>query len=110
MKEEEGPCTNLRSGAWFAPPGLGSRSRTRRYASVAAAVLFACLFAGPLCAQSSADLDFLAGLPDFTRVRSMLPDYLNHIAMALLEERRQAIAQWSSADDVRRRKAYLRER
>ena len=79
-------------------------------AGIAAAVMFACLFAGPLRAQSSADLDFLAGLPDFTRVRSMLPDYLNHLAMALLEKRRRAVGQWSSADDVRRRKAYLRER
>ncbi|PYV22298.1 MAG: metalloendopeptidase, partial [Acidobacteria bacterium] len=77
-------------------------------ASVAVAVVFA--FAGPLRAQSSADLDFLAGLPDFTRVRSMLPDYLNHLAMALLEKRCRAVGQWSSADDVRRRKAYLRER
>ena len=108
--KEEGPCADLRSGVCFARAGSRARSRTRRRPSVAAGVMFACLFAGPLRAQSSTDLDFLAGLPDFTRVRSMLPDYLNHIAMALLEERRRAVGQWSSADDVRRRKAYLRER
>src|SRR5689334_826488 len=77
---------------------------------ISVTVILVLLLAGALRGQTSEDLDFLAGLPDFTRVRSMLPDYLNRLARAQLEERQRAIAQLASADAVRRRQAYLRER
>ncbi len=83
-----------------------SLGRTR----ISAAVLFVFLLPPSLPAQTSGRLDFLTGLPDFAAIRSMLPEYLNRIAMSQLQERQQEIAGISSSDDVRKRKAYLRER
>jgi cephalosporin-C deacetylase-like acetyl esterase len=63
---------------------------------------------GLLHAQSAEKLDFLAGLPDFARIRNMLPEYLSRLAESQLEERRRQIAQISTPEDARRRKAYVR--
>jgi len=63
-----------------------------------------------LRAQSSEKVDFLTGLPDFAHIREMVPDYLNRLAKAQLEERRRQISQISMPDDVRKRKAYVREK
>ncbi|MHB8655876.1 MAG: alpha/beta hydrolase [Terriglobia bacterium] len=81
----------------------------RRVISLTAVVL-AFLFAVSLCAQTSENYNFLTDLSDFARLKNMLPDYLNRIAMAQLEARRQVIARLSSPDDVLKRKAYFRER
>jgi len=40
----------------------------------------------------------------------MLPNYLNHRALQRIEERRQIIGRLASAEDVGKRKMYLRER
>src|SRR6266511_523355 len=64
----------------------------------------------PLAAQSSQELDFLTGLEEFRTIRNMLPDYLNRLANALLEERGRKIARISTPQDVAQRKAYVRER
>src|SRR5690348_5407615 len=73
-------------------------------------LILACALGGPLRAQTPESLDFLTDLPDFERVREMLPNHLNRVAIALLEERKRAVAQISAAADVARRKAYIRER
>ncbi len=78
--------------------------------SLLVAKIWACLLVALLQAQTPENLDFLSDLPDYAHVRSMLPDYLNRNAISLLEERRRKITQLSSAEDVARRKAYLRER
>jgi len=72
------------------------------------AVLF--LLASCRRAKPSEELNFLTDLSDFARVRNMLPEYLNRIAAAQLEGRRKQIAQLSNAEDVSKRKAYIRER
>lgn len=69
------------------------------------------VFSSPLLrAQSAEKLDFLDGLTDFARIRSMLPDYLNRLAMAQLEERRRVIGQITTPEEVARRRAYVREK
>ncbi|HYM09283.1 MAG TPA: acetylxylan esterase [Bryobacterales bacterium] len=81
--------------------------------SYIAAVLF-CFLVSPLQAQSphsgAERLDFLTGLSDFHDLRNMLPEYLDRIAMAQLDERARTIAQISTPQDVAARRAYLRER
>jgi len=74
------------------------------------AVILAGALCGSLRAQSSESLDFLADLPDFERVREMLPSYLNRTAIALLEERKRTVSLISTAADVAKRKAYVRDR
>ena len=74
------------------------------------AVVAVCALAGSLRAQSPESLDFLADLPDFEHAREMLPSHLNGLAMALLEERKRTVSQITTASDVARRKAYVRER
>src|SRR5205809_5806305 len=64
----------------------------------------------PLAAQTSKELDFLTGLEEFRTIREMLPNHLNRLANALLEERRRKIARISTPQDVAQRKAYVRER
>ncbi|MBI1940166.1 MAG: acetylxylan esterase [Acidobacteria bacterium] len=77
---------------------------------LAMGVFQAALLAGILRAGPPEDLDFLSGLPDFERVNRVLPEYLNRKALALLEERRRAIGQFTSATDVAKRKAYVRDK
>ncbi|MFB3922028.1 MAG: acetylxylan esterase [Terriglobia bacterium] len=56
------------------------------------------------------ELNFLTGLPDFARVRNMLPEYLNRIALSQLDARRAQIAQTTTAEEIRKRQVYIRER
>jgi cephalosporin-C deacetylase-like acetyl esterase len=63
----------------------------------------------PFAAQRADDLNFLAGLDEFDRVREMLPSYLKRHAMEFIEKRDKQAAQWATLDDLARRKAYLRE-
>ena len=81
----------------------------RRLCPIAVVIAIASLSA-PLRAQSAEKLDFLDGLPDFARVRNMLPEYLSRLAMARLEERRHQIGQISTPDEVSKRRAYVREK
>src|SRR5207245_10114445 len=74
------------------------------------AVIVAFLLAVSLRAQTSEDYNFLTGLPDFARLKNMLPEYLIRIALAQLEERQNQVARFSSPEDVLKRKSYLRER
>ena len=71
--------------------------------------LVVCRLVAPLHAQDSGDLNFLSDLSDYTRLRSMLPEYLNSQAISRLEERRQQIARLSSREEIARRRAYIRE-
>ena len=81
-----------------------------RRANLLWAVMLASALSGPLRAQTPEGLDFLADLPDFERIREMLPNYLNRIAISLLEQRKRTVSQISAAAEVARRKAYIRER
>jgi cephalosporin-C deacetylase-like acetyl esterase len=63
----------------------------------------------PLNAQTSSNFDFLSDLPDYAHLRNMLPDYLNHMAISRLEQRRFEVARLSSSEDIAKRRAYLRE-
>jgi len=72
------------------------------------AILFLAL-ATPLSGQTTSNLDFLSDLPDYSHLRSMLREYLNREAIALLEKRRQQITRLSAPDEVAKRRAYLRE-
>jgi cephalosporin-C deacetylase-like acetyl esterase len=67
------------------------------------------LTAAAAAAQTSEELNFVSGLTEFRDVRGMLPAYLKSKAFELLQERRQRIAQFSSPQDVAKRKAYVRE-
>jgi cephalosporin-C deacetylase-like acetyl esterase len=77
---------------------------------LAVCVLAVLVDAQPLKAQTSESLDFLAGLPDFERVGTMLPNFLNKVALSLLAERSKELARLSSPDDIGKRKTYLRQR
>jgi len=77
--------------------------------SLFSAVILACLLTGSLRAQNPEGLDFLADLPDFERVREMLPNHLNRLAFSLLEERKRTVSRISTAADVAKRKSYIRE-
>ena len=57
-------------------------------------------------AQTADNVDFLAGLPDFAQVRTMLPEYLNRLGVAYLDQRRPP----TTRADVDARRRYLRER
>ncbi len=81
-----------------------------RRQSVLTIVITLAFFSALLRAQSADKLDFLDGLPDFARVRNMLPEYLNRLALAQLEERRRQIAHISTPDQVAKRRAYVREK
>ena len=81
-----------------------------RRANLLWAVMLASALSGPLRAQTPEGLDFLADLPDFERIREMLPNYLNRIAISLLEQRKRTVSQISAAAEVAKRKAYIRER
>ena len=77
------------------------------------AVVSLCLFAGtsqPVVAQTQTDINFLADLPDFEHVRSMLPDYLNRIAFQFLDQRERTVSGITTPAQVDARRAYLRER
>lgn len=71
--------------------------------------LMATMLAEPLGAQSSNKLDFLTDLPDFAHLNMMVKDHLNRQAIARLEERRKMIAGFSTAEEVTKRRAYVRE-
>ena len=73
------------------------------------ALLTVCVLTGSLRAQSPDSLDFLNDLPDFEHVRDMLPNRLNDMAMDLLEQRKRTVSQITTAADVAKRRAYLRE-
>ena len=73
-------------------------------------VMLVCALCGSLRAQSREGLDFLTDLPDFEHVRMMLPNHLNRLAFALLDERQRTVSQITTMADVARRKAYVRER
>ncbi len=73
------------------------------------AFILGCLLCSSLYSQTSENLDFLNDLPDFERVREMLPDYLNGITFSLLDERARTVAHISTAADVAKRRAYIRE-
>src|SRR5438445_1426386 len=78
-------------------------------ASLLWAFILGCLLCSSLYSQTSENLDFLNDLPDFERVREMLPDYLNGITFSLLDERARTVAHISTAADVAKRRAYIRE-
>jgi hypothetical protein len=72
-----------------------------------------CLLSGTsrtLLAQTPEDINFLTDLPDFEHVKTMLPDYLNRIAMEFLDQRQRTVAQISTVSQVGERRAYVRER
>jgi len=96
--------------------GLASEAQIMRLKSrIPVIILATFLLAGvvaprDLSAQEpSQGLDFLAGLPDFEHVGTMLPEYLNRIAFALLDQRAKEVARLSSGGDIAKRKAYVRE-
>ncbi len=81
-----------------------------RSANLLWAAMLACVLSGLLQAQSPESLDFITDLPDFERVREMLPNHLNRMAISLLEERKRTVSRISTGADVAKRKAYVRER
>src|SRR5713226_6959749 len=81
-----------------------------RRASLLWVTMLVCGLSGLLRAQSPESLDFITDLPDFERVREMLPNRLNRMAISLLEERKRTVSRISTAEDVAKRKAYVRER
>ena len=64
----------------------------------------------PLRAQTHGNLNFLTDLSDFQNLRRMLPEFLNSQARALLQQRQASINRISSDQDLKARKAYIRER
>src|SRR5689334_325143 len=72
-------------------------------------LLTLCAITASLQAQSPETLDFLNDLPDFEHVREMLPNHLNDMARTLLRERQRTVSQITTAADVAKRRAYLRE-
>ncbi len=81
-----------------------------RRASLLWVTMLVCGLSGLLRAQSPESLDFITDLPDFERVREMLPNHLNRMAISLLEERKRTVSRISTAEGVAKRKAYVRER
>jgi cephalosporin-C deacetylase-like acetyl esterase len=78
--------------------------RTLRFA------VLALLIGAPLAAQKSdADLNFLSSLDEFDHIREMLPSYLKRHALEFLDKREQQFGHLSTLDDLRIRKAYVRE-
>ena len=78
--------------------------------SVCIACILAGLVAVPSAAQQSEELDFASGLEQFHNIRGTLPSYLNNIGLQMLAQRQRQIESLVTIEDVRRRKAYLRER
>src|SRR2546430_12024417 len=74
------------------------------------ASILACLLAVPAAAQESEDLNFASGLEQFQDIRRMLPSYLNNSGQQMLTQRQRQIQGLATIEDVRRRRAYLRER
>ncbi len=64
----------------------------------------------PAQAQRASETDFLSGIEDFRNIKSMLPDYVNAQAKALLAERARKIQSFTSPQQVTERKAYIRAR
>jgi len=58
-----------------------------------------------LLAQTSNDIDFLTGLPDFEHVKTMLPDYLNRVALDFLDQRERTVARISTVAQVAERRS-----
>ena len=74
------------------------------------AFLFVVPLLGSVAAQTSQELNFLSGLEESRTIRNMLPDYLDRLARALLEERKRKIALFATPQDVANRKDYVRAR
>lgn len=81
-------------------------SRFRLFAAVTLVMIF-----GPVGSWTLAqsELDFVSGMEDFREVRSILPEYVHRLAGDLLKEREEAVKSWTTASDIRKRKAYVRE-
>jgi cephalosporin-C deacetylase-like acetyl esterase len=58
----------------------------------------------------SEDLSVFKGMPEFSTASQMLPNYLMKLALERLEERKQRVEQLATAEDVARRRSYVRER
>src|SRR5688572_6951095 len=86
--------------------------RRRRMKTRIALVSFLLLspLVGPVAAQTSQELNFLSGLEESRTLRNMLPDYLERLAKALLEERKKKIALFTTPQEVANRKEYVRAR
>ncbi len=78
--------------------------------SVYIACILAGVFAMPAVDQQSEDLNFASGLEQFRDIHGMLPSYLNNIGLQMLSQRQRQIERLVTIEDVRRRRAYLRER
>jgi len=68
------------------------------------------LFVPALRGQTQGNLNFLTDLSDFQNLRRMLPEFLKSQARALLQQRRALVDRISNDQDVKARKAYIRER
>ena len=64
----------------------------------------------PAQAQRTSETDFLSDIGDFRNIKSMLPEYVNTQAKALLAERARKIASFTSPQQVAERKTYIRAR
>ncbi len=64
----------------------------------------------PTRAQRPSETDFLADIGDFRNLKTMLPEYVNAQAKALLAERARKIASFTSPQQVAERKVYIRAR
>ena len=84
-----------------APPGLQALASLEQSRAATAMFPIALDAAGLIVgtAQQSEELDFMAGLEDFRKVRGMLPAYLTGLAGGLLRRRSPAIAR-SAADAI----------
>src|SRR5436190_23062072 len=78
--------------------------------SVYIASILGCLFALPVVAQESEDLNFVSGLGELHDIHRMLPTYFNNIALDMLTQRQHHIAGLTTIEDVSRRRAYVHER
>jgi len=74
------------------------------------ACILAGVFAMSAASQESEDLNFVSGMEQFHEIQGMLPSYLNNIGLQLLAQRQRQIERLGTIEDVRRRRAYLRER
>jgi cephalosporin-C deacetylase-like acetyl esterase len=58
--------------------------------------------------QRTSETDFLSGIEEFRNIKTMLPEYVNARAKALLAERARKIASFTSPQQITERKAYIR--
>ncbi len=72
------------------------------------AALALVLSAVSLCAQPRQNLDFLTDLPDFEKLRTMLPSYLEGIARVRFAQRQVEAARIASPRDLAQRRTWLR--